>query len=93
MWAFREYTRVSAHTIFAHTIFTHAHVFTCVHAYMATVAVSSSYLPFSLSYNATIAVTLFFLYRAWAAPQRLEYKIAEEVCRIKKPNTVAIAPG
>ena len=43
---------------------------------MATVV---SYLPFNLSYNATILVTLFFPYRAWAEHQWVEDKIAEEV--------------
>ena len=43
---------------------------------MANVA---SYLPFSLSYDATMLVTLFFPYRAWAAHQGMEDEIAEEV--------------
>ena len=53
---------------------------------MATVA---SYLPFSLSYNANVVVTLFFPYRAWAAHQGVEGEIAKEVARIKKTNTLA----
>ena len=43
---------------------------------MANVA---SYLPFSLSYNATVLVTLFFPYRALAAHQGVEDEIAQEV--------------
>ena len=39
----------------------------------------ASYLPVSLSYNAIILVAVFFLYRALAAHQRVEDKIAEEV--------------
>ena len=55
-------------------------VFTRVHACMANVAsILASYLPTSLSYNATILVTLFFPYRALAAHQRVEDEIAEEV--------------
>ena len=52
---------------------------------MANVA---SYLPYSLSYNATILVTLFFPYRALAAHQRVEDKIAEEVELISLIYTV-----
>ena len=48
----------------------------------------ASYLSFSLSYNATILVTLFFLYRALAAHQGVEDKIADEV-ESAKSNTVA----
>ena len=43
---------------------------------MASVA---SYLSFSLSYNATILVTLFFPYMALPVHQGMEDKIAEEV--------------
>ena len=45
----------------AHAIFTHACIFTRVHACMDNVAS----LPFSLSYNATVLVTLFFPTRPW----------------------------
>ena len=38
-----------------------------------------SSLPFSLSYNATILATLFFLYKALAAHQWVEDEITEEV--------------
>ena len=56
------------------------HVFTHVHACMANVASQlASYLSFSLSYNATILDTLFFLYRALAAHQGVKDEIAEEV--------------
>ena len=66
--------------VHVHTVFIHARVFTRVHACMANVAsYLASYLPFSLSYNAIILVTLFFLYRALAAHQGVEDKIAEEV--------------
>ena len=50
----------------------------------------ASYLPFSLSYNATVLVTLFFPYRALAAHQGVEDKIRGR-SGINKPNTVAIA--
>ena len=47
---------------------------------MANVAsMLPSYLPASLSYNATILDTLFFRYRALSAHQRVENKMAEEV--------------
>ena len=59
-----------------HLVFTHERVFTRVHAYMSNVA---SYLPFSLSYNATALVTLSFLYRALAAYQGVDDEIVEEV--------------
>ena len=51
-----------------HTVFTHARIcfYMCACLYMDNVA---SYLPFSLSYNATVLVTLFFPYRALAAHQ------------------------
>ena len=56
---------------------------------MANVAsMLASYLPFSLSYNATILVTLFFLYSALAAHQRVEDKIVDDV-ESTKSNTVA----
>ena len=45
---------------------------------IVTLAIAS-YLAFSLSYNATILVTLFFPYRALAAHQGVKDKIAEEV--------------
>ena len=55
-------------------------IFTCVYACMAIVASQlASYLPFILSCNATVVVTLFFPYRAWAAHQGVEDKIVEEV--------------
>ena len=68
--------------VHAHTVFTHVHVFTRVHACMANVAnYLISCLPFSLSYNTTVLVTLFFLYsyRALAAHQGVEDKIEEKV--------------
>ena len=48
----------------------------------------ASYLPFSLSYNATVLVTLFFPYRALAAHQGVEDEIRGG-SGINKPNTVA----
>ena len=39
----------------------------------------ASYLPISLSYNATVLVNLFIPYRALAAHQGVEDKIAKEV--------------
>ena len=66
--------------VHGYEVFIHAHVFTCVHACLANVtSYLASYLPFSLNYNATILVTLFFLYKALAAYQRMENKIVEEV--------------
>ena len=66
-----------------HVVFTRTCVFTCVHAYMATVA---SYLLFILSYNATVVVTLFFPYSASAAAhQGAEDEVAEDV----ESNTIA----
>ena len=66
--------------VHAYAVFIHARVFTRVHACLANVAsYLASYLPFSLNYNATILVTLFFLYKALAAYQGMENKIAEEV--------------
>ena len=62
--------------VHADAIFAHACVFTRVHACIADVASS---LPFSLSYNATILVTLFFPYRALATHQGVEEKIVEEL--------------
>ena len=47
-----------------------------MHACMANAA---SYLPFSLSYDVTILVTLFFPYRTMAAHQGVEDQIVEEV--------------
>ena len=71
----RQHTRVHAHAVF-----THAHVFTRVHVCMANIASQLvSYLPFRLSYNATVLVTLFFPYRALAAHQGVEDEIVEEV--------------
>ena len=47
---------------------------------MANVAsMLASNLPFSLNYNATVLVILFFLYSALAAHQGVEDKIVEEV--------------
>ena len=68
--------------MYMHTQYLHSHVFTCVHAYACMTNVASmltSYLPTSLSYNATVLVTLFFPYRVLAAHQRVEDEIAEEV--------------
>ena len=62
--------------VHAYATLTHACVLTRVHACMTNVA---SYLPFSLSYNATVLVTLFFLYRVLAAHQGVEDEIAEKV--------------
>ena len=60
-----------------------------MHACKANVAsMLASYLPFSLSYYATILVTLFFPYRALATHQGVEDKIVEEV-ESTKSNTVA----
>ena len=56
-----------------------------MHACMDNVA---SYLPFSLSYNASVLVTLFFPYRALATHQGMEGKI-QVGSEINKPNTVA----
>ena len=66
--------------VHAHAVFTLACVFTRLHACMANVAsMLASYLPTSLSYNATVLITLFFPYRALAAHQRVEDEITEEV--------------
>ena len=63
--------------------------FTRVHACMANVAsLLTRYLSFSLSYNVTILVTLFFPYRALAAHQGVEDEIRGG-SGINKPNTVA----
>ena len=73
---FLDSIRVCTHTqyvhtrVYAHSVFTLVCVFTRVHACMANVAsLLASYLPFSLNYNATILVTVFFPYRALAAHQ------------------------
>ena len=77
MYMHTQYLHTHVH---AHAVFTLTCVFTHVHACMANVAsMLPSYLPTSLSYNATILVTLFFPYRALAAHQRVEGKIVEEV--------------
>ena len=47
-----------------------------MHVCMATVA---SYLLLSITYNTTILVTLFFLYRARTARRAVEDEVAEEV--------------
>ena len=62
--------------MYMHMQYLHTHVFICVHACMVNVV---SYLPFSLSNDATILVTLFFPYRALAAHQGVEDEITEEV--------------
>ena len=63
-----------------HAVFTHVCVLTHVQACMGNVTNwLASYLPFSLSYNATILVTVFLPYRALAAHQGVEDEIAEEV--------------
>ena len=60
-------TYVHMHTQYLATLVC---VFTYVHACMANVAsMQASYLPTSLSCNATVLVTLFFPYRALAAHQ------------------------
>ena len=73
MYMHIQYLHTHVH---AHAVFRHMCVFTHTHACIANVA---SYLPFSLSYNAIILVTLFFPYSALAAHQGLEEKIAEKV--------------
>ena len=66
--------------VHAHTVLTLTCVFTRLHACMANVAnMLASYLPTSLSYNATVLITLFFPYRALATHQRVEDEITEEV--------------
>ena len=56
--------------VHAHTVFTLTCVVTRVHTCMANVAsMLTSYLPTSLSYNATFLVTLFFPNRALVAHQ------------------------
>ena len=66
--------------VHARAVFTHMRVFIRVHACMANVAsYLASYLPFSLSYNATALATLFFPYRALATHQGVEDSIVEEV--------------
>ena len=67
--------RDSTH-VYMHTKYLHMHMFLHVYMLVANVA---SYLTFSLSYNGTIFITLFFLYRALAAHQGVEDEIAEEV--------------
>ena len=55
-----HYLQTSVHV---YTVFTHTCVFTHVHACMANVAHKlASYLPLSLSYDATTLVILFFPY-------------------------------
>ena len=72
---FLDSTRLYTYTQYLHTrVFLHDGV--------------ASYLPFSLSYNATVLVTLFFPYRALAAHQGVEDKIRGG-SGINKPNTVA----
>ena len=54
--------------------------FTSVYACMANVATwLGSYLPFSLSYNATILVTQFIPHRTLAAHRQVEDETVEEV--------------
>ena len=66
--------------VYTHAVFTLTSVFTCVHPCVANVVSElASYVPFSLSYNATILVTLFFPYKALAAHQGMEDEITEEV--------------
>ena len=77
MYTHTQYLHTYVHT---HAVFTFVCVFTLVHACMANVAiVVASYLSTSLSYNATVLVTLFFPYRALAAHQRVKDEITEEV--------------
>ena len=67
MYKHRQFLHKCVHV---HTIFTLVCVFTRLHACMPNVAsMLASYLPTSLSYNATVLVTLFFPYRALAAHQ------------------------
>ena len=63
--------------LYLHTrLFLHA----CMFVWLMYIASQpASYLPFSLSYNAIFLVILLFLYRALAAHQGVEDKIAEEV--------------
>ena len=77
MYTHTQYLHMRVH---AYAVFTLVCVFTCVHACMANVAsMLASYLPFSISYNATVLVTLFFPYRALATHQRVEDKIAKKM--------------
>ena len=67
---FLDSTSVYTHTQYLHT---RTCVFTRVHACMVNVAsLVASYLLYSLSYNATVLVTLLFPYRDLAAHQRVE---------------------
>ena len=72
---FLDSTRVYTYTQYLHTrVFLHDNVASC--------------LPFSLSYNTTVLVTLFFPYKALAAHQGVEDEIRGG-SGINKPNTVA----
>ena len=72
---FLDSTHVYTYTQYLHTcVFLHGNV--------------ASYLPFSLSYNATLLVTLFFPYRALAEHQGVKSEIRGG-SGINKPNTVA----
>ena len=54
--------------VYTYAVLTLECVFTHLHACMANVAsILASYLPTSLSYNATVLITLFFPYRVLAA--------------------------
>ena len=76
---FLDSTRVYTYTQYLHTrVFLHNNVASWL----------ASYLSFSLSYNATVLVTLFFPYRALAAHQGVEDEIRGG-SGINKPNTVA----
>ena len=78
-----EHTRMGflgSTRMYTHTQYSHTRFFTRVHVCMDNVANQlASYLSFSLSYNATVLVTLFFLYKNLAAQQGVEDEIAEEV--------------
>ena len=64
------------------------YLYNCVLLHDNVASLPASYLPFSLSYNATVLVTLFFPYRALAAHQGVEDEIRGG-SGINKPNTVA----
>ena len=73
-------TRMYTHTQFCtRSIYTRMCFYTCACLCGNVTSMLASYLPTSLSYNATILVTLFFPYRALAAHQRMEDEIAEKV--------------
>ena len=70
--------------MYTHTHYLHIRMFLCVHVSMATVA---SYAPSTLSYNATVVVTVF--YPTGPGLHTKDRRQNYERSRIKKPNTVA----